>query len=296
VTALAISGGIRLWSTELGGDVISNVVVADSNVYVVVLSISGKARLRSLSGKTGIPNLDVPFLTGSKARLEIADGKVVGISTTGSVAAFDRAAESLTWSKVYPNLVPGTTKVWDDKIAIATSDRKVILISAITGEETAVIESERPVSAIDYMDGDLVWGDERGNVVRYDLDKHSTYWKFKNGAKISSLWTTDGAVLAASFDNFVYFIHPYYGSVKWKKRLAGRASDLIVGDPSFAVVLTVGEPAAALLNLENGKPAGQVTLGTDESFLVSPVYNEGKYFFFTNKQVFAESATPCSPK
>jgi len=296
VTALAISGGIRLWSTELGGEVISNLVVAESSVYAIVLAASGQTRLRSLSEKTGIPSLDVPFLKGDKARLELAGGKVLGISTSGSVAAFDRASETQTWNKVYPNIVPGTAKVWDDKIAIATSDRRVILISAVTGDETAVVESDRPVSAISYMGGDLVWGDERGNVVRYDLDKRSTYWKFKNGAKISSLWTTDEAVLAASFDNFVYFIHPYFGSVKWKKRLAGRASDLIIGDPTFAVVLTVGEPNASLLNLENGKSAGQVALGTDESFLVSPIYNGGKYFFFSNKQVFAESTTPCSSK
>jgi outer membrane protein assembly factor BamB len=169
-------------------------------------------------------------------------------------------------------------------------------VSALTGEEIASVDTDRLVSAIGFIDHDLVWGDELGNVVRYDLEKRSIYWKFRNGAKISSLTTANEAVLAASYDNFVYLIHPYFGSVKWKKRLAGRASDVVIGDPLFAVALAVGEPTAILLNLENGKPVGQVNVGMDESFLTQPIYADGKYIFFTNRQVFVQSTAPCSTK
>jgi len=299
ITAMTLSTGTRLWSTELGGNVISNLVVAESNIYAVIRfgsqgSVNEKTRLRSLSTRTGITNLDMPFLTGVKVRLELSDGKIVGISTDGSVMAYDRSSGSLTWNRNYPNIIPGTAVVWKDKIAIATTDRKVILVSALDGDEIATIESGQPVSAIAFIDDDLVWGDERGNVVRYDLEKRSVYWKFRNGAKISGLSTSKQGILAASLDNFIYLVHPYYGSVRWKKRMPGRVSDVMVGNTSSVIVLTVGDPSAVLLNLENGKVAGQVSVGSDESFLGGPLIDDGKYIFLTNRHILLESDSPCS--
>jgi outer membrane protein assembly factor BamB len=144
------------------------------------------------------------------------------------------------------------------------------------------------------IDDDLVWGDDRGNLVRYNLDKNSVYWKFKNGARISSIVAISDGVIAASNDNFAYLISSYYGSVRWKKRLSGRVSYLTVGDGSIAVAETVGEPNATVLNLENGKSVGQASIADDEAYLQAPVYAAGKFIFFTNRQIAARSAAGCT--
>ena len=63
-----------------------------------------------------------------------------------------------------------------------------------------------------------------------------------------------------------------------------------------AVVLTVGEPNAVILSLDNGKPVGQLSISDDDSFIQPTVVAESKLLFFTTGKVLAESVQPCSLK
>jgi hypothetical protein len=70
-----------------------------------------------------------------------------------------------------------------------------------------------------------------------------------------------------------------------------------VSDGDIAIVQTVGESNAAILNLENGKPAGELAIGDDDSFTQPAISADGgKFLFFTTGQVLAESTAPCISK
>jgi putative pyrroloquinoline-quinone binding quinoprotein len=132
-------------------------------------------------------------------------------------------------------------------------------------------------------------------VTRYDDDDRTVFWRLRNGARISSIVATSQGVLAASLDNFVYMVSGYYGDIRWKRRMPGRVSS-IMADGDIAIVQTVGEPNAAILNLENGKPAGELSIAEDDSFTQPAIAVEGRLLFFTTGQVLAESTAPCTSK
>jgi outer membrane protein assembly factor BamB len=301
ITAISLSTGTRLWSTELGGELRSNIAFLGSNLYVVAGPTidggpKGNGRLRVLSTNTGIPNPETELPFSGRVRLVTIAMRLVAISDGGNVMAFDGSSASPAWQRTFPSIYPETVTVWSDKIAFAASDNRVYVISGVSGANVTFANTDRPVSALGIIDDDLVWGDDRGNLVRYDLAKNSVDWRFKNGARISSIAAIPEGVVATSNDNFAYLVSSDYGSVKWKKRLSGRISNFTVGDGAIAVAETVGDPNAVVLNLDNGKSVGQAAIVDDEAYILASIYTAGKFIFFTNRRVIARSAAQCAAK
>jgi len=301
ISAISLATGARLWATELGGEVRSNIALFGSNLYVVAGPAidgepKGNGRLRTLSANTGIPvaEMDMPF--GGRIRLVPLASRLILVSDSGNIAAVNSDSNLVLWQKAFSPVEPDTVVAWDDKIAFAGSDSRIYVISAGAGTNLNTAAADRLVSALGVVDNDLVWGDDRGNLVRYSLSKNSVYWRFKNGARISSIVGTSVGVVATSNDNFAYLISSSYGSVRWKKRLSGRIANLTVGDGGIAIAETIGDPNAVILDLDNGKSVGLSTIADEEAFLQAPVYVAGRFVFFTNRQVIARSTGQCTAK
>src|SRR5215213_5791333 len=89
VEAVSAESGERLWTSELGGDVTSNIIADRDQVYITTRSENAKQRVRSLSAQTGITNWisDVPQ---SNRPYILAAGSsvfVVGQESINSVSA-----------------------------------------------------------------------------------------------------------------------------------------------------------------------------------------------------------------
>ena len=301
VSAISIQTGIRIWSTDFGGEVRSNVVVLGSTVYVATGTVkagkqrSGVTLVRALSAVTGLPSFDLPVRTDAEVRLVSAGGKLVVLTSDGGVTAFENGRTNAAWHKSLSRGPIGPIFVWLDKLLLASTDMKIYVISVLTGAQINSVSTQSSVSALSMIDGDLVWGDDRGEVVRYDLAAGSVYWRFKNGARISGLSTTEEGVLAASLDNFTYLISPYYGRVRWKKRLPARLESLTSYGQDLVAVQAVGEPIVTLLSADSGKTVGQITVG-DDSFIRPPLAAGDRLILFTNRQLIASRLSPCPEK
>lgn len=298
LTAISLVGGRRLWSTELGGDVQSNLALSGSNIYVVSTSAAEKARvrLRSLSIATGLTNREIELPAGQNVWLGSDAGKVIAAMGNGQLIAFDTNSGNQLWEKQFPPIESGTLALKNDELAFATSDRKVHVLSAAAGSEKATVKSDFPVSALAIYNDDILWGDERGSIVRYDLKKGRALWRLKNGARISGLQITGSGVIATSFDNFVYLIQPSTGNVRWKRRLAGRVADAPLVNGGIAIILTVGGQEAVYMRLEDGKPVGQMSVGDDEAFMGPPILAAGAFAFLMNNRVTLQTSGSCPAK
>jgi len=299
ITAISLSTGLRVWSTDLGGEVRSNVAVHGSSVFVVTgPAFDGTARangrLRSLSSATGVPSLDVTIPYSEDVRLDISGGNLIAVQNTGIVTAYDPGLSRQVWSRSLPAVA---TAAFDgDRLLLAAADRTVHVISTKTGKELMAANSNNVLTAIAAVNDDILWGDDRGNVVRYDADKHSVVWRFRNGARISDLTVTSEGIVVTSLDNFVYLISESNGVVRWKKRQVGRISDITLDRGSLGVVITVGEPNAAVLDIQNGKTVGVLTIRDNEAFIRRPIFSNGRFIFFTTERIMSRSLLPCSSK
>jgi outer membrane protein assembly factor BamB len=294
ITAVSLSTGTRLWSTELGGEIRSNVVVQGSNVYAVTVDPAKHTRLRSLSIASGIPNLEVEIPSGENVRLGIADNKLAVTLDTGYLAVYEFGATKPDWQSSLQAIDLATVLFAPGKILAATADKRIHTLNLTDGKETSVLRLNDGVAALGLFEGNILSGDSRGNLMRYNEDR-TVSWRFRNGARISSIVPTTKGILAASADNFVYMVGGYFGDIRWKKRMAGRVSS-VATDGEIGIVLTVGEPAAVLLNLENGRSVGQLAISDDDSFTQPVIAADGRLFFFTSRQILSESVGPCSLK
>jgi len=294
VTAVSLSSGTRLWSTEFGGEIRSNVIVQASNVYAVTTDTSKHARLRSLSATTGIPNFEVEIPISENVRLGNADNKLVVALDNGYLAVYEFGSTKPDWQSTVPGIDLATMVFAPGKIVAATDDKRIHSVNLIDGKETSILPVADQIAALGLFEGNILSGDSRGNLMRYN-DDHSVSWRFRKGARISSIVPTPHGVLAASADNFVYMVGDYFGDIRWKKRMAGRVLS-IATDGDIAIALTVGEPTAILLNLENGRSVGQLAISDDDSFTQPVIAADGRLFFFTTTQILSESINPCSLK
>ena len=283
-----------MWSTELGGEIRSNIVAHGPNVYAVTIDASKHARLRSLSTTSGIPNLEVEIPSSENVQLGVADDKLAVTLDTGYLAVYEFGATKPDWQSSLPRIDLATILFAPGKIFAATTDKRIHSLNLSDGKESSVLPVNDQVAALGLFEGNILSGDSRGNLLRYNEDR-SVSWRFRNGARISSIVPVAKGILAASADNFVYMIGGYFGDIRWKKRMAGRVSS-VATDGEFGIVLTVGEPTAVLLNLENGKSVGQFAIPDDDSFTQPVIAADGRLFFFTTTQILSESVGQCSLK
>jgi outer membrane protein assembly factor BamB len=247
-----------------------------------------------LSITSGIPNLEVELPFSENVRLGTADNKLVVALDAGCLAVYEFGSTKPDWQSSIPGIDLATIIYAPGKIVAATDDKRIHSVNITDGKESSILPVADRVAALGLFEGNILSGDSRGNLMRYDDDR-SVSWRFRNGARISSIVPTPRGILAASADNFVYMVGGYFGDIRWKKRMVGRVSS-IATDGDIAIVLTVGEPTAILLNLENGRSVGQLAIADDDSFTQPVIAADGRLFFFTTTQILSESINPCSLK
>jgi len=292
VSAISLSNGLRLWSTELGGEVRSNIVTTPSSLFLIASDANNRSKIRALSTASGLPTYEVDIPFSEKAQVAVFGGQLVVVST-GLISFISIADHKTDWSLRLPNVEIKTLSISGDKLLISTNDKRIHHIDLNLGKELRSTIAENEVSATGFVDSDILFGDTRGNLVRQNREGRS--WRLKSGAKIVKIMTTERGIIAASSDNFVYGISGYNGDIHWKKRLPGRISDIaIVG--SFIVAQTIGDPTAMLLNLDDGKQVGQFSIDDENSFVLPPLDAKGNVLFFSSTYVVEAGERKCYTK
>lgn len=265
-----LNTGSKLWGSELGGEVVSNLLVTDSAIFVATAAQQGpegsrgRTMLRSISKQTGITiwSTDIPVLSG--ATLGFVSGNIVAISSDGTIVALTHGEGKLAWKKESSYRVTSEPYFGGSYIVFGTDKKEVLKVSASDAQTSVISKTEfLPTAVVLDAQDRLVFGDERGNLLSISADGKRR-WKFKNGARISSVLLYDSGYLAASDDNFVYRLSRS-GNVEWKRRLSGRVvgKPLIIG--SIAVASIVGAGSVYLLNLKSGKIYDRVETGDEVS-------------------------------
>lgn len=258
-----LSNATKVWSTEVGGELISNLLAHDGSLFVVSSVAqngeggTGRTVLRSLSKQTGVTNWSVVISAATRVTQGITNTHVVLVDAAGSIRAFDPADGDLVWSRDLGANVSGDPLFHSDELTIATGKKEIIVISGHDGQTRLAVKTRQvPTAVLPDSSNRFLIGDERGNLTLTSRDG-KRIWKFRNGAKISFLMSYDSEFLAASFDNFIYKISRS-GNVEWKRRLSGRAASRPVISGDTAVVSIVGDDSIYFIDLKDGKISNRV--------------------------------------
>lgn len=295
VSAIAIATGSRLWTTELGGEIASNLSADSAGVFVVTDSIStdaakpGESTLRILSKETGITSKKIPLAAADSFKIGVDGGFVIVVAQSGEVYAFDAVTAEPKWTRKPTGGVTGDSFIGGGSIVIGTVDGQILRLASSTGEINLTVKSkERPTAVRSTSDGSIVYGDARGNIVSVDAR-----WTFRAGAQVSGIYEVNGALLATSFDNFVYYLDAGNGGVIWKKRMSGRIADISFAGANTLLIFTYGGETGVLAELKKGKTMGQIALPQETDNVSIPDLGTGRAVFALNGTAYAFATTPC---
>ncbi len=300
VEALSLDGK-KVWSSELGGDITSNILTLESGILLVTSTIAdgdkpGSSMIRSLSKETGITNWILKLPNAKKHFLKNYDDAVAVVSISGVIQSIDAKSGSVKWKREIANGFDAEPAYTLDKILVAATGKQIFGIFSGTGEIDSIQKVPFSVTALAITPtGDTIVGDNRGNIVSINGTTTKPRWKFKSGGAISALSVIGEYVLASSNDNFVYYIQSRNGNVEWKKRLSGRVSYIANILDLYALSSGVDENGAVLTDLSNARVAGQIVLGEEENLVSTPVVSNGNIFILTNEAAYSYGLNLCAP-
>lgn len=301
LTGVDLTTGNKLWSTELGGPVISNLLILRDSILFVTSSQSerpnavSRVTLRSTSRRTGITEWTAEVTSAPQVWIGFVNDQIVTVGADGSVSALANGGGKLIWQRNLNSIVTATPYFYKTGVEVATTKNEVLSISGSDGRVHLDWMSEfLPTAILIDTKGRLVVGDERGNFVSVSSDG-TRLWGFRNGAQISSATLFGTDYLAASYDNFLYKLSRH-GNVKWKRRLSGRINDgpFILGNT--AVVSIVGTGSVYVLDLENGKISNRIEMGDEVTVRVASARNGSGFAVAAPGEITYFSTTKCPAK
>ena len=291
LSAVDLSSGSKVWSSDVAGEPLSNLLVTGSVVIVASKASAEKSVLRAVSKVTGVTQWSADLPSSSSAVLGSINGTVVVLSSGGLAAAFGTERGLPSWSKDVGAGVTTAPAFVGHSVLVGTDRKDVIAIRLPDGDTTVIARLDGIPTAVFSPDLESVLvGDDRGNL---DLSSYrgKREWRFRNGARISSIAGYDSEYLATSHDNFLYKL-TRGGNVEWKRRLSARIDSrpIIVG--SSGIVATVGDGTVYVIDLTNGKIANRFETGDEGT--VQAVGVKNGFAIISTKGLSYFSSEPCT--
>lgn len=257
-----------VWSAEVGGEVVSNLLVAGNLVYAVVNSASNEpsSKLRVLSLETGLIRRTHELASGRSFFLASAGDAVVSVPASSAPVIFSPGEGSK----------PAVIGAWSEGDSFLFADKERVLLASANGRvkivslQTGAILTEKAGSngkvaiAVVTADGRSVVGTESGEIRSEAMEANGRFWSFKTGGAIVYLKSFGGKILAGSNDNFLYLLSEDSGRVIWRSRLPGRPLTGALLTTGSAAVAGLGEERLLLIDVSNGKVSNTVALEADE--------------------------------
>lgn len=294
VLGISSKNGKLIWSADVGGDIIANLLHIEKNVYVLSREKAEKQfingnqpqnqdySLSSINTDSGIVNWKRQF-NGSKIDAVIlAVDKKILLSTVEGKLIFINPESGKTLSEYKSFRNQTSVFLSQEKFIVWTSGKKISIFSESNMNDLSELTvQEKPRKVYFYDLNKLFWEGSKNNLKASDLSNGKLLWTRRFGAGISGIEKIDGYLFVASIDNFVYLLDAKDGGIVWKRRFTNRVYEkaLILGD--IAVITAFGENTANFINIKTGKVINIITLSDANNFVGSPFYIGGMLVFPT---------------
>lgn len=188
----------------------------------------------------GDQQLSWQFLANESIRLEmILKGYNLFVASGKDIFALEKNTGAVNWVfSAEANIVAGLVN--EDKcLAFADLEGKIYCLDSEDGKllwQFAEEELSAVTSEIIIVEGQLIYGNEKGVVNCLNIKDGSKRWTFKTeGAVRSGFCHYEGLLYFGSDDNYIYALNRTNGSQRWKQRTAGdvRGYPIIAGDFLF---------------------------------------------------------------
>ena len=297
IVSLRAFDGQMYWRTEIGGELSASPVADERGVYIASETgvVQGKApqaagALRALGRESGVTLWmhTLPFpLRGALAMNEQA---LFGGAGDGRVYAVSKKTGEMLWVKQFATPFSSLPTVSNTYLFIGNDDGTLFCLDQKTGKQIWRYRTRGAVRGrASVHHGVVYFGSADGYVYAIDEMTGRFRWRTRTGAGVQAVTVTDGGLLVASLDNFVYFLSLSRGARLWKRQLAGRIAAQPLATADGALFTPLSGDTGVVLDLRDGKQLNSIPIGEDNTTAASPIVVEDVLFVTTRQGLLAFS-------
>jgi outer membrane protein assembly factor BamB len=301
LVALNAADGKLIWRAEAGGE-FSAAPTTDERIVYAATQYSEPQQgnvhgtLRALSKTTGVTlwmrTLPAP-LRGSL----VAGAKALFAgSADGRVYAFNKQTGLTLWINQYTEAFSSEPSLAGQLVYLGSEGGTLFALDQTTGRLVWLYRTSGAIhGAIAISSGIVYFGSGDGYVYAFNELHAKLLWRRRTGAGVQSVAAVDNGLLAASLDNFVYFLSLKKGALVWRRQLPGRIPARPFTAADGALFTPLSTDSAIVLGLRDGKPANTLSLGEENSSSAAPIAVENMVLVTTSHGLLAFAAPQRNP-
>ena len=300
IVALKAKDGQLYWRSEIGGELSASPVADENAIYVASETVGKKdapaGALRALGREGGVTQWLTPLVRPLRGALTISGEKLFAGGSDGRAYAFDKRTGGVLWSIPFPSPFNGQAVAKDGKVYFGSEDGTLLALEETTGRVLWRYRTKGAIRGpVAVLKNNVFFGSGDGYVYSISSDKGRLKWRKRTGAGVEAVVLVRDALLAASLDNFAYFLD-LDGSMLWKKQLPGRISAQPLTVEEAALFTPLSSSAGVVLGLKDGKQIN--SLPTEEELSSASPIIVGDAVILTTERgllAFARAASSTKP-
>ncbi len=272
IVALKAKDGQLFWRSEMGGELSASPVADENAIYVASETVGQPAGvLRALGREGGVTHWMTPLVRPLRGALTISGGKLFAGGSDGRAYAFDKRTGGVLWSIPFSSPFNGQPVLKDHRVYFGSEDGTLLALDEATGRVLWRYRTKGAVRGPVAVNGKSVFfGSGDGYVYAVSTDRGRLKWRKRTGAGVEAVVLTGDGLLAASLDNFAYFLN-LKGAQLWKKQLPGRISAQPLTVEEAALFTPLSSSAGVVLGLKDGKQVNSLPTGDELTSSASPI-------------------------
>jgi outer membrane protein assembly factor BamB len=278
IVALKAKDGQLYWRSDMGGELSASPVADETSIYVasetkVAPNETQKpaGALRALGREGGVTQWLTPLVRPLRGALTLSDGKIFAGGSDGRAYAFDKRTGGVLWSIPFALVFSGQPVVKNGKVYLGTEDGTLLALNEATGQLLWRYRTKGAIHGpVAVNDEYVFFGSGDNYVYALSADKGKMKWQKRTGAGVESVVLAGDSLLAASLDNFAYFLN-LRGKMLWKKLLPGRLSAQPLTVEQTALFTPLSSSEAVVLGLKDGKQVNTLSAGEELTSSASPI-------------------------
>jgi outer membrane protein assembly factor BamB len=301
LVALNAADGKLIWRAEAGGE-FSAAPASDERIVYAATQYSEPQQghvhgtLRALSKTTGVTlwmrTLPAP-LGGSLIAGETA---LFAGSADGRVYAFDKRTGLTLWINQYSEGFSSEPSLAGQMVYFGSDGGTVFALHQTTGQLGWLYRTHGAIHGPIAVSGGIAYfGSGDGYVYAFNELRAKLLWQHRTGAGVQSVAAVENGLLAASLDNFVYFLSLRKGTLVWRRQLPGRIPARPFTAADGALFTPLSTDSAIVLSLRDGKSANALSLGEENSSSAAPIAVENMVLVTTSHGLLAFAAPQRNP-
>src|SRR5215207_2287397 len=275
IVALKAKDGQLYWRSDMGGELSASPVADENAIYVASETLgqptTAAGALRALGREGGVTQWMTPLVRPLRGALTISGDKLFAGGSDGRAYAFDKRTGGVLWSIPFTSPFTGQPVMKDHRVYFGSEDGTLLALDEATGRVLWRYRTKGAVRGPVAVNGESVFfGSGDSYVYALSTDKGRLKWRKRTGAGVEAVVLAGDALLAASLDNFAYFLD-LKGAMLWKKQLPGRisAQPLTVAETALFTPLSSSE--GVVLGLKDGKQVNTLPAGEELTSSASPI-------------------------